>query len=163
MWCGRAGGWAVRVCQLCFLPPHMLSLFSYPSLFSERYSYYKHQFLFLPLFLSQFSPTAGPPDGGIYVTVQGTNFGTASSHIQLVQIGRAVCDVINESYIPAVRYFLSILLCHSDVMISKFSFTCVTREVDGVEGSHPILILFSYLSQIIISTEMFELVVSCNL
>ena len=117
----------------------------------------------LPLFLSQFSPTAGPPDGGIYVTVQGTNFGTTSSHIQLVQIGRAVCDVINESYIPAVRYFLSILLCHSDVMISKFSFTCVTGEVDGVEGSHPILILFSYLSQIIISTEMFEFVVSCNL
>ena len=51
-------------------------------------------------------------------------------------------------------------LCHDDVILSKYSFTCETEAQSFSEGSHPIRIKFSYLEQSINSTEMFSFVVS---
>ena len=60
-----------------------------------------------------------------------------------------------------ISYAISISLCQYDVLISIFSFTCVTPKQERMSGSHPIHVKFSYLDVEIFSPTTFELVVSC--
>ena len=54
---------------------------------------------------------------------------------------------------------IDISLCHYDVIISIFSFTCVTPKQENVSGSYPILVKFDFLEEEIISSTTFEFVV----
>ncbi len=58
--------------------------------------------LITPPFPGQFTPSAGPVDGGTTLTIEGLNLGAERGHLNYVTVGEADCAITE--YIPGVMW-----------------------------------------------------------